>query len=424
MKILSIETSCDETSIASIESLENSSTSYNVLAHETISQVNKHIEFGGVFPTLARREHEKNLVPILIRCLEQAKLLHLRTGAPYKGAGTSNSELPGDFYIQLLSRYPDLEKLFWEFVEKYDTEEIAKNIDVIAVTSGPGLPPALWVGVNFSKSLAKILGGNSELPIFPINHMEGHIVAALAHKVGNDIKIQEPKYPMLALLISGGHTELVLSTEPHKYQKIGETMDDAVGECFDKVARMLKLPYPGGPEIGKLAEIYRQHFQSTFPKLEAFPRPMLHSKNFNFSFSGLKTHILYLIQRLTPKDLDPNLPDENYLIHNPLGEKIKQAIAGEFEYAVRDVLYEKSKKAILETGAKSFVVGGGVISSSYLRNELMKLEETIGCKVYLSDKQMATDNALMIALVAATQIQNKKEPTSDFIAVGSKNYSW
>jgi N6-L-threonylcarbamoyladenine synthase len=151
---------------------------------------------------------------------------------------------------------------------------------------------------------------------------------------------------------------------------------------------------------------------------------MLHSKNFNFSFSGLKTHILYLIQRLTPKDLDPNLPDENYLIHNPLGEKIKQAIAGEFEYAVRDVLYEKSKKAILETGAKSFVVGGGVISSSYLRNELMKLEETIGCKVYLSDKQMATDNALMIALVAATQIQNKKEPTSDFIAVGSKNYSW
>jgi len=409
MKILAIETSCDETSIAIIEKIESISNCYKILAHETISQVNKHIEFGGVFPTLARREHEKNLVPILTRCLEQASLaIPTSPGnsvpAPSEGAPvqSSLSDNEKNYYNDLLSRYPDLEKSFWEFVEKYDTKLIGENIDAIAVTNGPGLPPALWVGVNFSKCLTKVFGDKS---IYPINHMEGHIISALANKQDDQIEIQKPQYPILSLLISGGHTELVLSVEPHKYEKIGETMDDAVGECFDKVARMLNLPYPGGPEIGKLAQQGRESGVSMNTK---FPRPMLHTKDFNFSFSGLKTHILYYI-----RDLSRNLTDQD-----------KLEIATEFEYAVRDVLFQKSKKAILETGAKSFVVGGGVISSPFLRNELVKLEDETGCKVYLSDKQMATDNALMIALVAATQIENQKEPTSDFIAVGSKNYLW
>jgi N6-L-threonylcarbamoyladenine synthase len=146
---------------------------------------------------------------------------------------------------------------------------------------------------------------------------------------------------------------------------------------------------------------------------------MLHTKDFNFSFSGLKTHILYFVRSLTELKTD-------WSVDAPvtLTQQQKIEIATEFEYAVRDILFEKSKRAIQETGAKSFVVGGGVISSPYLRNELQKLEDETGCKVYLSDKQMATDNALMIALVAATQINNKKEPTTDFIAVGSKNYSW
>jgi len=413
MKILAIETSCDETSIGIIEKIESISNCYKILAHETISQVNKHIEFGGVFPTLARREHEKNLVPILVRCLVQAGLaIPTSHGnsvpAPSKGAPvqSSLSDNEKNYYIDSLSRYPDLEKSFWEFAEKYDTKLIGESIDAIAVTNGPGLPPALWVGVNFSKCLAEIFStDNRNIPIYPINHMEGHIVSALANKQDDQVTMQTPVYPMLSLLISGGHTELVLSAEPHKYEKIGETMDDAVGECFDKVARMLNLPYPGGPEIGKLAEQGRESGVSMNAK---FPRPMLHIKDFNFSFSGLKTHILYYI-----RDLDRVLTDQD-----------KLEIATEFEYAVRDVLFSKSKKAILETGAKSFVVGGGVISSPFLRNELAKLEDETGCKVYLSDKQMATDNALMIALVAATQIENKKEPTSDFIAVGSKNYSW
>jgi N6-L-threonylcarbamoyladenine synthase len=146
---------------------------------------------------------------------------------------------------------------------------------------------------------------------------------------------------------------------------------------------------------------------------------MLHTKDFNFSFSGLKTHILYYVRQLT--ELKTTWSVDGPVV---LTEQQKMEIATEFEYTVRDVLFEKSKKAILDTGAKSFVVGGGVISSPYLRAELLKLEEETGCRVYLSDKQMATDNALMIALVAATQIENKKEPTSDFMAVGSKNYSW
>ena len=352
IKILAIETSCDETSIAIIEKIEKG---YLVLAHETISQVNKHIEFGGVFPTLAKREHQINLPVILERCLKKAEIINPET-----------------------------------------------EINYMAVTNGPGLPPALWVGVTFAKELSVKLGN---VPIYPINHMEGHIVAALSENTGEYIVIKQPGFPQLSLLISGGHTEFVLSSEPQVYEKIGETMDDAVGECFDKVARMLELPYPGGPEIGKLAKRGREEAVKYDFK---FPRPMLHSKDLNFSFSGLKTSILYFIRDLT----------------SPLDENLKIQIATEFEYTVRDVLFFKSKKAIEQTGAKSFVVGGGVISSSFLREELLKLENVTGCKVYLSDKQMATDNALMIALVAATQIENKKSPSQDFIAIGSKNYNW
>lgn len=409
MKILAIETSCDETSIAIIEKIESEALQYKVLAHGLISQINKHKTFGGVFPTLSRREHELNLLPILIDCLHQSNLLIERDDINFDLNHFEDKE----YYDDLLNRYPDLEKQFWEFAKKYNTLAIGQEIDAIAITNGPGLPPALWVGVNFSKCLSKVLGNK---PIYPINHMEGHIVAALASKQENDIEVQQPGYPILSLLISGGHTEFVLSSQAHIYEKIGETQDDAVGECFDKVARLLGLPYPGGPEIGKLAQTGRDSNISYDFK---FPRPMLHTKDFNFSFSGLKTHILYFVRQLTELKTD-------WSVDAPvvLTEKQKMEIATEFEYTVRDILFEKSKKAIMETAAKSFVVGGGVISSSYLRSELLKLEEETGVKVYLSDKQMATDNALMIALVAATQIENKKEPTSVFSAVGSKNYSW
>lgn len=396
MKILAIETSCDETSIAIIEKIDDVNSQYKILAHETISQVNKHIEFGGVFPSLAKREHEKNLMPILIRCLEKANLL--------SEENTQNDISNEDkaFFDDLLNRYPDLETSFWNFCNNYNLENLKKSINAIAVTNGPGLPPALWVGVNFAKSLSKILG---DISIYPVNHMEGHIISAISNNENETVTIRSLEYPALALLISGGHTEFVLSKKAHEYEKIGETVDDAVGECFDKVARMLELPYPGGLEIGKLAQKGRDKKIAYNFK---FPRPMLHSDDLNFSFSGLKTSILYYI-----RDLNATLSEE-----------IKIQIATEFEYAVRDVLFLKAKKAIEQTGAKSFVVGGGVISSSFLRDELSKLEEETGSKVYLSSKAMATDNALMIALVAATQIENNKEPSMDFLAVGSKNYNW
>lgn len=401
MKILAIETSCDETSIAILEKVAFSK--YKVLAHETISQINLHREFGGVFPTLSRREHEKNLIPILEKCLEKADLLNLNK--ELKLEINSESE---EFVNKMLNRYENLKSDFYNFFQKYNIKEI----DSVAVTNGPGLPPALWVGVNFAKALVKILEfkNNKSIPIYPINHMEGHIVAAISKKQENNIEeniieINQLDFPVLALLISGGHTELVISNELGNYKKIGETQDDAVGECFDKVARMLQLPYPGGPEISRLAKIGReQNIKYDFK----FPRPMIHSKDLNFSFSGLKTHILYFLRDLNVE----------------LNENLKIQIAMEFEEAVKDIFLKKVEDAILETGAKAFIVGGGVACNDYLRESFFRLAEKLNIEIFISDKNLSTDNALMIALTAALQIENKKSPSPDFIAIGSKNYNW
>jgi N6-L-threonylcarbamoyladenine synthase len=216
-------------------------------------------------------------------------------------------------------------------------------------------------------------------------------------------------YPAVCLLISGGHTELVLSNESGKYEKIGETQDDAVGEAYDKVARLLGLPYPGGPEIGKLAKVGRDQSVETLN----FPRPMIHSKDLNFSFSGLKTHILYLTQKL----LVPRGATEL-----SLEEKI--AIASEFEEAVKEVLIYKTKKAIEEFGAHTLVVGGGVASNMYLKENFEKIKEELGIDLYYSAKDLATDNALMIALTCANQIEHGIKPSKNFQAIGSKNYEW
>ena len=396
MRILSIETSCDETSIALIEKIENGV--YKLLAHETISQINLHREWGGVYPTLSRREHEKNLIPLLHKVLKDALMLE-----EVKLGHDKILEIVGND-LELLERYPDLKENIFDFFSKFKLKD-DKNIDAIAVTNGPGLPPALWVGVNFSKIISLLLSRTSEVrvPIYPINHMEGHIIGGIANKVEDIINISNLNYPVLALLISGGHTELVMSTESQKYLKIGETLDDAVGEAYDKVARMLGLPYPGGPEIGKLAKISREN---RIPSLK-FPRPMIHSHDLNFSFSGLKTHVLYFIQNL------PTLTDD-----------LKIQIAGEFEEVVKDVLLYKTKKAIEENNIKTLVVGGGVASNSYLKESFEVLSQDLNIDLYYSAKDLATDNALMIALTAAIQMENKKSPVMDFIAIGSKNYEW
>lgn len=485
MKILAIETSCDETSVALIEQLPRlaaqdtpseegeklrSDICYKVLSHETISQINLHREFGGVYPTFSRREHEKNLVPLLHKVLKDSGLLKLKTQQENLQTFANEVTTRDDDYIkeklgnsiELLERYPDLKENVFDFFSKFELKTptssplsrgrtVQKAIDYIAVTNGPGLPPALWVGVNFAKVISVLLSDfETHIPIYPINHMEGHIVGGIAKSpqppLQGDVKcieIAKIKYPAIGLLISGGHTELVLSEESGKYKKIGETQDDAVGEAFDKVARLLNLPYPGGPEISKLATISRTQNPPNPLKrgnisVPPFPRPMIHSKDLNFSFSGLKTHILYLVQKLQAEGSETKekhglekikgAPSEGHVLTESFGldesEKIK--IAVEFEEAVKDVLIYKTKKAIEETGAQSLIVGGGVASNTYLKENFEKLTNDLQIDLYYSAKDLATDNALMIALTCANQIENGVQPTEakNFLAVGSKNYEW
>jgi N6-L-threonylcarbamoyladenine synthase len=412
MKILAIETSCDETSIAIIEKLEGADNLenknlYKVLSHNTISQINIHAQYGGVYPMLARREHEKNLMPLLHKSLLDAGLL-------------DNVELSQDENIiniekkfeseitEFLERYPALRENILDFFNKFQV----KNIDYIAVTSGPGLPPALWVGVNSAKVISKILGG---IPIYPINHMEGHIIGGISENKNDVIEINKLAYSALSLLISGGHTELVLSEAINKYKKIGETLDDAVGESYDKVARMLGLEYPGGPKVGMLAAEGRElqangiNIHSFLPK--SFPRPLLHSPDLNFSFSGLKTHILYLTNDLKEK-------------YGELSDEMRMQIATEFEYTVRDVFMKKLEKAVYKNNIQTVIVGGGVASNNFLRSNFLQLADKLNIKIYISSKELSTDNALMIALTAAMHIDKDLPSTeiNNFKAIGSMTF--
>src|SRR3989344_9652744 len=253
MKILSIETSCDDTGITIMEVKGGTTNaSFKILANNLSSQVKIHIPYGGVYPILAKREHIKNLPILLVKSLNEARL----------------NKLP-------------------------------KPVDLIAVTYGPGLEPALWSGITFAQELAK----KWKVPLVPVNHMEGHVLSPFGKTKKNKrekFTIPKVRTPILSLLVSGGHTQLVLSKKWMSYEIIGETLDDAVGEAFDKVARMLGLPYPGGPEISKLAEEARaKEKQNSSLRL---PRLMLHSKNFNFSFSGLKTEVLDLIRKIGHHD--------------------------------------------------------------------------------------------------------------------------
>ncbi len=382
MKILGIETSCDETAVCLIEIKDSHLT---VLSNQLYSQVAKHKEFGGVFPMLAKREHQKNLVPLLIKCLEESGI----SAIPALDKAGWHSD---DGAVEhILEREEILKE---EFVK--NIVGLAKpNIDAIAVTNGPGLEPALWVGVNF----AKALGALWSVPVIATNHMEGHIVIASLHKTEiNSFLIKETKYPAIALLISGGHTELVLVKDNREYEVVGRTRDDAVGEAYDKVARMLGLPYPGGPEITKLAEEKKVGALS-------LPRPMIHSKDLDFSFSGLKTSVLYKIKEL------PEITEE-----------IKKEICFEFQNAVIDVLVSKTQKALEQFNAKTLIVGGGVIANTEIRKALENLATETGVELQLPEIAASTDNALMIALAGYLKLQNTPNPDDSFKAVGNLTF--
>jgi N6-L-threonylcarbamoyladenine synthase len=351
MKILSIETSCDETAISIVGANDKE---FKILGNALISQIEHHKEYGGVFPTIAKREHTKNLIPLLRNVLSEADFLK-----------AERNELNENELKKILEREPELLKQFLEFIPTIEVP----NIDAIAVTAGPGLEPALWVGINFARALALVWNK----PIIPVNHMEGHIFSALL----KENKIPDFKFPMLALLISGGHTQLVLSKEHLKYEIIGETLDDAVGEAFDKVARMMGLPYPGGPEISKLASLSGEQEEYKFP------RPMIHSDTCDFSFSGLKTSVLYTLKKI------PELTDD-----------IRQKVAKEFEDAVIEVLISKTKKALTEHGAQTLVIGGGVSANKKIKQafEEMIKDEFPEATLYVPQPELSTDNAIMIAV--------------------------
>lgn len=383
MKILAIETSCDETSIAIVEAKDGlKNPSFEILSNTVMSQVKLHSRWGGVVPMMAKREHQKNLIPILKKSLSEAKLLNPKSK-------TRNPKQIQNFRLQtinsILNREPELAEHFLKFIP---TIEIPK-IDVIAVTVGPGLEPALWVGVNFARALS--LFWNK--PIVAVNHMEGHIFASKLAK-----KSKAVEFPAIALLVSGGHTEIVLIKKWGDYKIIGQTRDDAAGECFDKTARMLGLPYPGGPQVSKQAENFKK-YPLTFRmggwtrremEREAFniklPRPMIHSKDFDFSFSGLKTAVLYMTNDM--KERYVNVGDFTPMICN------------EIQQAIIDVLISKTIKAVKEFDAKSIILGGGVVANKELRAQMKKAvarELTKTTTLYLPPAKLTTDNAAMIA---------------------------
>jgi len=309
-RILAVETSCDETACAVIEN------GRELLASTVASQMEVHARYGGVFPEVASRQHVLAITPVIEQTLSAA---HLSLG----------------------------------------------DVDAIAVTRGPGLAGSLVVGVNAAKGLALGTG----LPLVGVNHLEGHLYSAWVYKTG-DVPFEEPQFPLMALLVSGGHTELNLMTGHLEYKRLGATQDDAAGEAFDKVARMLGLGYPGGPAIQRAAEggdRYRFNF----------PRAKLDAP-WNFSFSGLKTAVLREVQGLERRS--GNLPVSD--------------LAASFQAAVVDVLFEKTMQAAREYKAEAILVAGGVSANQALRETFLNQDEF---KVYIPPISLCTDNAAMIA---------------------------
>lgn len=355
MKILSIETSCDETAISVVEATGDfPNAEYKILGNALFSQIDIHREYGGVFPSVAKREHAKTLVPMLDKALGQTEEDPLNSSA-----------------WQEVETILEREVGLFDDLQKYCETHGKPDIDLIAVTAGPGLEPTLWVGVNFAKALALLWN----VPVVGVNHMEGHVLAS----VFDQNKLAALQFPTVSLLISGGHTELILMNNWHKYSKVGQTRDDAVGEAFDKVARLLGLPYPGGPEISRLAAEARKLNLPEFAKL---PRPMLDRDNLDFSFSGLKTAVRYAIEGKDLSTMD------------------KQAIARDFEDAAAAVLQKKTEKAVTENRAKSLILGGGVSANTHIRESFAKFFrfEYPDLELYLPDPKLSTDNSIMIAL--------------------------
>ncbi|MBI2451172.1 MAG: tRNA (adenosine(37)-N6)-threonylcarbamoyltransferase complex transferase subunit TsaD [Parcubacteria group bacterium] len=346
MIILGIETSCDDTACAIIQaSGQIKNPKFKILANVVSSQIKIHEKFGGIVPSLAARTHWKNIIPVMDQTFKKAK-------------------------------------------KKF------QDINLISVTKGPGLPPSLVSGLNTGRLLSFIF----KKPILGINHLEGHIWANFLYEVyeAKPRKHKELKFPALVLIVSGGHTELILMKNHGQYKIIGQTRDDAAGEAFDKTARMLGLGFPGGPEIAKLAKIGD-------PTAFELPRPMIKSKNYDFSFSGLKTAVLYLLQNLKIKPMSRDI--------NPTPHTIYPNLAASFEQAVVDVLVSKTIRAGLSFKVKTILIGGGVAANQKLRETLKsKIEKELPKTVWLfPEPKLTTDNGAMIAAAGYFNWLKKKK---------------
>ena len=392
MRILGIESSCDETAVSIIEVGGTKNAPHiRVLANVVFSQVKLHAKFGGVVPNLAKREHQKNFVPVLLAALRESGIVKRESRIKQNVSNTHDSRFK--ILTSILERE---QELFPRMVAKVVPLKVPA-IDAIAVTIGPGLAPALWVGVNFARALSFLWGK----AIIPVNHLEGHIVTNLLKQVSERVESREERagrrgsipyslssilFPALCLIVSGGHTELVLMRRYGEYRILGETLDDAAGEAFDKVAKMMKLGFPGGPIISRLAEFGDA-------KRFLFPRPMMHAPNFDFSFSGLKTSVLYMLRDLKKLDV-----------------KTKRDIAASFQSAVVDVLVAKTVRAAKRYQVKMVMIGGGVAANKKLRHDLGTVlhKQFSNTKYLLPNTKLTGDNALMIALAGYFNQKKKK----------------
>ncbi len=349
MRILAIETSCDETAAAVVEGVR-------VLGNAIYSQILIHSKWGGVVPSLAKRAHEEKIDMVIEQVLVKARS-SIRNFLSTSWGPSSKLKS---------SVIPSRKKL---------ASSVFSTIDCIAVTYGPGLAIALEVGISKAKELAK----KYEKKLIAVDHMEGHIYACWGQNSKGNPK-NEFKFPYLALLVSGGHTQLVLFSNHLQYEVLGETLDDAAGEALDKAAKLLGLGYPGGPVIEQLAtEVdHKDNYK--------LPRPMIKSGDLNFSFSGLKTSFYYMLKKMTEAEKNKQLKE----------------LASSFQEAVFDCILLKLESAIKQTGIKKIVVGGGVICNQRLRIRLRSLLKRHGAEVIFPPyKYLCTDNAAMIGIAAS-----------------------
>jgi len=317
MLVLGLETSCDETGVALYD------TERGLLAHGLFSQVDIHVEYGGVVPELASRDHVRKALPLVQQVLADAGCR-------------------------------------------------AADIDAVAYTAGPGLVGALMVGAT----LARALAWGWQVPVLGVHHMEGHLLAPMLEE-------EAPEFPFVALLVSGGHTQLVRVDGIGQYKMLGESLDDAAGEAFDKAAKMLGLPYPGGPHIARLAE-------SGDKDRFTFPRPMTNRPGLDFSFSGLKTYTLNTVEACKAE--------------GELTDQDKSDIARAFEEAVVGTMVIKCRRALAQEGLKTLVMAGGVSANRNLRAQLEKALAKEGARVFYPAPQFCTDNGAMIAYAGAQRL--------------------